>query len=102
MKVGTLKLLSEIMSHLATNMPHIAPFEGSKGHGAPSDAADDSIRSLLFLDDAYVCVCVLTTGSEGLPYYAFPTTRLIRPPQCLQPHIPAGLRTPASPWGDVS
>ncbi len=37
MKVGTLKLLSDIMSHLATNMPHIAPFEGSKGHGAPSD-----------------------------------------------------------------
>ncbi len=37
MKVDTLKLLSDIMSHLATNMPHIAPFEGSKGHGAPSD-----------------------------------------------------------------
>jgi hypothetical protein len=32
-----LKLLLDIMSHLATNMPHIAPFEGSKGHGAPSD-----------------------------------------------------------------
>ncbi len=32
-----MKLLSDIMSHLATNMPHIAPFEGSKGHGAPSD-----------------------------------------------------------------
>ncbi len=37
MKVGTLKLLLDIMSHLASNMPHIAPFEGSKGHGAPSD-----------------------------------------------------------------
>ncbi len=37
MKVGTLKLLLDIMSHLATNMPHIAPFECSKGHGAPSD-----------------------------------------------------------------
>ena len=37
MKVDILKLLSDIMSHLATNMPHIAPFEGSKGHGAPSD-----------------------------------------------------------------
>jgi hypothetical protein len=32
-----LKLLSDIMSHLATNMPRIASFEGSKGHGAPSD-----------------------------------------------------------------
>ncbi len=40
MKVGTLKLLSDIMSHLATNMPHIAPFEGSKGHGAPSDVCE--------------------------------------------------------------
>ena len=37
MKVGTLKLLLDIMSHLATNMPHIAPFDSSKGHGAPSD-----------------------------------------------------------------
>jgi hypothetical protein len=30
-----------------------------------------------------VCVYVLTTGSEGLPYYAVPTARLIHPPQCL-------------------
>ena len=46
MKVGTLKLLSDIMSHLATNMPHIAPFEGSKGHGAPSDVFNESIEFL--------------------------------------------------------
>ncbi len=43
MKVGTLKLLSDIMSHLATNMPHIAPFESSKGHGAPSDGCKMSV-----------------------------------------------------------
>jgi hypothetical protein len=49
-----------------------------------------------------VCVCVLTTGSEGLPYYAVPTARLIQPPQRLQCHISAGLLTPASPWLDVS
>ena len=32
------------MSHLATNMPHIAPFEGSKGHGAPSDEPVDKVE----------------------------------------------------------
>ncbi len=36
------------MSHLATNMPHIAPFEGSKGHGAPSDAQQHQVLSRLF------------------------------------------------------
>ena len=36
-KVCTLKLLWDIMSHLATKMPHLALFEGSKRHGAPSD-----------------------------------------------------------------
>jgi hypothetical protein len=25
------------MSHVATKMPHLAPFEGSRGHGAHSD-----------------------------------------------------------------
>jgi hypothetical protein len=39
-----LKLLLDIMSHLASNMPHIAPFEGSKGHGAPSDGFSKILR----------------------------------------------------------
>ena len=47
MKVGTLKLLLDIMSHLATNMPHIAPFEGSKGHGAPSDEAASDLATMV-------------------------------------------------------
>ncbi len=49
-----------------------------------------------------MCVCVLTAGSEGLPYYAVPAARLIHPPQHLQCYIPTGLHTPASPSGDVS
>ena len=44
-----MKLLSDIMSHLATNMPHIAPFEGSKRHGAPSDAAGTICHLKIFL-----------------------------------------------------
>ncbi len=31
------------MSHLSMIMPHSAPFEGSKGHGAPSDVAPQII-----------------------------------------------------------
>ena len=36
-EVRILNLLWDVMSHLSMKMPHLAPFEGSKGHGAPSD-----------------------------------------------------------------
>jgi hypothetical protein len=45
-KVRTLKLLSDLMSHLASKMPHLASkmphlvqSEGNMGHGATSDGA---------------------------------------------------------------
>ncbi len=38
--IFSLKLLWDIMSHLSMIMPHLAPFEGSKGHGAPYDVLD--------------------------------------------------------------
>ncbi len=45
-KVRTLKLLLDILSHFVTKMPQLAPFEGRKGHGAPSDA--DPLGHFLF------------------------------------------------------
>jgi hypothetical protein len=43
------------------------------------------------VEEVGVCVCVLTSGSEGLPYYAISIARLIHPPQCLRCHIPPRL-----------
>ncbi len=45
MKVHTLKPLLDIMSHLAMQMPHLASFEGSKGHGTPSDVGCPNFKS---------------------------------------------------------